>query len=55
MRGTRVTLGRLEVAGRTLEGVDALVLEGLGTNLLGQSVLGRLGAVEMRGGTMVLR
>lgn len=55
VRGTRVTLGRLEVAGRTLERVDALVLEGLGTNLLGQSVLGRLGAVEMRGDTMVLR
>lgn len=55
IRGTRVTLGRLEVVGRTLEGVDALVLEGLGTNLLGQSVLGRLGAVEMRGDTMVLR
>ena len=55
IRGARVTLGRLEVAGRTLEGVDALVLDGLGSNLLGQSVLARLGGVEMRGDTMVLR
>lgn len=55
IRGVQVTIGRIEVAGRTLEGVDALVLDGLGTNLLGQSVLRQLDAVEMRGDTMVLR
>ncbi len=55
VRGQRVKLDRIDIGGRRLEGVDALVLEGLGTNLLGQSVLGRLGGVEMRGDSMVLR
>ena len=55
VRGAHITLARLDVAGRSLEQVDALVLEGLGTNLLGQSVLGQLGAVEMHGDQMVLR
>lgn len=54
-RGKRVTLGRIEVAGRTVENVDGVVLEGLDVNLLGQSVLTKLGSVEMRGDHMVLR
>lgn len=54
-RGKLVTLDRIEVAGRTVEHVDAVVLEGLGTNLLGQSVLTRLGGIEMNGDKMVLR
>ena len=54
-RGMFVTLDRVEVAGRTVEHVDAVVLEGLGTNLLGQSVLTRLGGVQMSGDKMVLR
>ncbi len=54
-RGKLVTLDRIEVAGRTVENVDAVVLEGLEVNLLGQSVLTRLGSVEMRGDKMVLR
>ena len=32
-----------------------MVLEGLQTNLLGQSALAQLGGVEMRGDQMVLR
>ena len=43
-----------EVAGRTVEHVRAAVLEGLGQNLLGQSVLAQLGGVEMKGDKMVL-
>jgi len=54
-RGMLVTLDKIEVAGRTVEHVDAVVLEGLATNLLGQSVLTRLGGVEMSGDKMVLR
>ena len=54
-RGKLVKLDRIEVAGRTVENVDAVVLEGLAVNLLGQSVLTRLGSVEMRGDKMVLR
>ena len=55
VRGSRITIAHLEVAGRTLENVDGMVLEGLGTNLLGQNVLGRLGAVELSGDTMRIR
>jgi len=54
-RGMFVTLDKVEVVGRTVEHVDAVVLEGLATNLLGQSVLTRLGAVQMTGDKMVLR
>ena len=55
VRGQRVTLDRLEVGGHALSGVDALVLDGLGTNLLGQSALAQLGGVELRGNEMVVR
>lgn len=55
VRGQRVTIDRLEIGTRSLSGVDAMVLEGLGTNLLGQSALSQLGGVEMRGDQMVLR
>ena len=54
-RGKRVMLNRIEVAGRTVENVGGVVLKGLEVNLLGQSVLTRLGSVEMRGDKMVLR
>lgn len=54
-RGKLVTIDRLEVAGRTVEKVDGVVLEGLEVNLLGQSVLTRLGGVEMHGDKMMLR
>lgn len=54
-RGKLVTLGRVTVAGRTVEHVDGVILEGLEVNLLGQSVLTRLGGVEMNGDKMVLR
>lgn len=55
VRGKEYTLDRVEVAGRTVEHVRAAVLEGLGQNLLGQSVLAQLGGVEMKGDKMVLR
>ena len=55
VRGQHVTIDRLEIGNRSLTGVDAMVLEGLGTNLLGQSALAQLGGVEMRGDRMVLR
>lgn len=55
VRGERITIDRLEIGARSLTGVDAMVLEGLQTNLLGQSALSQLGGVEMRGDQMVLR
>ena len=54
-RGMFVKLDKVEVAGRTVEHVDGVVLEGLAVNLLGQSVLTRLGGVQMSGDKMVLR
>ena len=36
-------------------GVDAVVMDGLSVNLLGQSALSQLGSVELRGDTMVIR
>ncbi|MEO6716493.1 MAG: TIGR02281 family clan AA aspartic protease [Novosphingobium sp.] len=54
-RGAVVKLDRFQVGEEEFRDVDAIVLEGLETNLLGQSLLRRLGKVEMRGDRMVLR
>jgi aspartyl protease family protein len=53
--GASVTLDRLEVGGAEFRDVHALVVEGLDTNLLGQSVLRRLGKVELSGDRMVIQ
>lgn len=53
--GAPVTLDEVEVAGQRLQGVDAVVVRGLATNLLGQSVLRQLGSVELKGDKMVIR
>ena len=53
--GAPVTLDEVVVAGVTLTNVDAVVAQGLSTNLLGQSVLGKLGSVSMQGDQMVIR
>ncbi len=52
--GAMVRLDRIEVAGRALHNVDAVVMQGLSTNLLGQSALRQLGKVELQGDTMVI-
>jgi aspartyl protease family protein len=52
--GQVVSLDRLEVAGSEFRDVDAVVMEGLGTNLLGQSILRQLGAVTLEGDQMVI-
>lgn len=53
--GAPVTLERIEVAGTELHDVQAMVVQGLETNLLGQSVLKRLGTVELSGDKMIIR
>ena len=53
--GATVTLDEVVVAGVTLTNVDAVVAQGLSTNLLGQSVLGKLGSVNLQGDQMVIR
>lgn len=52
--GAAVTLDELVVAGQEFREVDAVVMRGLSTNLLGQSVLRKLGKVELRGDSMVI-
>ena len=50
-----VTLDRIAVGGIEARGVQAAVAEELPVSLLGQSYLQRVGSVEIRGDTMVLR
>jgi aspartyl protease family protein len=52
--GTMVTLERLQVGDTELRNVGAVVVRDLGVSLLGQSVLGRMGRVELQGDRMVL-
>jgi aspartyl protease family protein len=52
--GAPVWLDSVEVSGRRLDHQRAVVAQGLGENLLGQSVLRSLGRVELQGDTMVL-
>ena len=52
--GARVKIDRLAVAGSELHDVDAVVVDGLAVNLLGQSALRRLGRVEEHGDSMVI-
>ncbi|MCA1661625.1 MAG: TIGR02281 family clan AA aspartic protease [Novosphingobium sp.] len=53
--GAVIRLGTLEVAGGEFREVEAMVLDGLPVNLLGQSVLSQLGQVSLEGDRMVIR
>jgi aspartyl protease family protein len=55
VRGQVVMLDRVSIGGRVVTNARAMVLEGLGVSLLGQSVLTQLGTLEMTGDRMVLR
>ena len=52
--GTVVMLDRLEIGDTELHNVGAIVVKDLGVSLLGQSVLARMGRVEMKGDRMVI-
>jgi len=52
--GTLVTLDRVELGNTELRNVGAVVVKDLGVSLLGQSVLARMGRVELRGDRMVI-
>ena len=54
-KGVIVHLDRMEVAGVEFHNIDAVVLEGLGVNLLGQTILGKLGQVSLEGDRMLIR
>ena len=53
--GAIIHLARLEVAGAEFHDIDAVVLDGLPVNLLGQTVLAKLGQVSLEGDRMVIR
>ena len=55
VRGKLVTLDRVSLGGRTVEGVDGVILEGGTMSLLGQSFLGKMGTIEITGDRMVIR
>ena len=52
--GAHIRLDSVEVGGHRIEGVDAVVVRGLGTSLLGQSVLRRIGTVTIIGDRMTI-
>ncbi|MFM6932603.1 MAG: TIGR02281 family clan AA aspartic protease [Novosphingobium sp.] len=52
--GARFRVDDFEVGGRHFRDLDVVVMEGLETNLLGQSVLRKFGKVELRGDRMVI-
>ena len=52
--GAQIKLDEMEVAGERLRDVDAVVVKGLGVNLLGQSALRKLGSVQLKGDSMII-
>lgn len=52
--GEVVTIESMEIAGRQLANVEAVVIDGLDVNLLGQSVLRQLGKIELHGEELVI-
>jgi len=55
IRGQEVTIESIEVDGKLVNDVRGVVIENASKSLLGQSYLERMGEVQMRGDTMVLR
>jgi aspartyl protease family protein len=55
IRGQDLVLDSVEVDGKRVENVRAVVLEGSNLSLLGQAYLSRMGEVEMSGDYMVLK
>lgn len=55
IRGQNLTLDSVEIEGKRVENVRAVVLEGSRLSLLGQSYLSRMGEVQMKGDYMVLK
>jgi aspartyl protease family protein len=55
VRGQELMLDSVEIEGKRVEHVRAVVLEGSNLSLLGQAYLSRMGEVEMSGDYMVLK
>lgn len=55
VRGQVVVLDRVSIGGRVVTNAQAMVLDGLRVNLLGQSVLSQLGTLEITRDRLVVR
>lgn len=55
IHGEYVTIDRMALGGKTVERMNAIVLNNGDQSLLGQAFLARFASVEMRGDTMTLR
>jgi aspartyl protease family protein len=55
VRGEPVTIDSIEVDGKLVNDVEGVVLADSSLSLLGQAYLSRMGEVQMRGDTMLLR
>lgn len=55
VRGKLVTLDRVSLGGKSADNVGGAILEGSEMSLLGQSFLGRMGAIEITPDKMVIR
>ncbi len=55
VRGKLVTLDRVTLGGKSVSSVSGAILEGSEMSLLGQSFLGQMGSIEIKGDTMVIR
>lgn len=53
--GAQITIDEIEIGGKKLHDIEAVVVRDLGTNLLGQTVLRQLRSVELKGDKMVIR
>ena len=53
--GAPIVLDTVDIGGEQFHQVEAVVMKGLGTNLMGQSVLRQMGGVELTGDSMVIR
>ena len=55
LTGQRVSLERIKLGSRSASGMEAVVIDGASTNLLGQSFLSKFAEVTVRGDVMTLR
>ncbi len=55
VKGEFVTVDRIKLGDKTGESMNAVVLDGGGMSLLGQTFLSKFSSVEIHGNTMVLR
>ena len=55
IHGEYVTIDRMSLGGKTVEGMHAIVLNNGEQSLLGQTFLAQFASVEMHGDTMTLR